>query len=133
MDIDRKRTIKSMLINVARIADKDYQRRVWIEASSLTECDSFDDAVCDFFQGSEDLIAKYKDFEITDNQIQLLTDFWNAFDTFVSSTERPYLEKDFIDTSEWTQIVDMAQKLLKAFGYKAVNGDAIPESNDQMG
>jgi hypothetical protein len=129
MQANKKQNAKTVLVDLARIADKDYQKRVWIEASSPNECDSFDDAVCDFFQGSEDLFEKRINFDITDYQFLLLSDFRAVFDDFVCSSVRPYLDKDFIDTPEWDKIVKKAQQVLDAFGYKSISGVAVPNTN----
>ena len=107
------------LINLLKIiediSNKEYQQRVWIEGKG-PECDDFDDTVCDFFGIGESIIEKHNIFEVTDNQHQLLTAFYNEFRVFSNDN---YWPQEFIDTPEWTKITEMAKEVLKAFDWKS--------------
>lgn len=112
----RKQKILEGFIDIfTRIACREYQKRVWIKGEG-SEVDDFDDTVCDFFVECDSILENYKDFNLTDNQYNLLKSFRGLFDSFVDG-DRPYLPKDFIDTPEWKRITDLAKKILKEFNY----------------
>ena len=113
MELNRQQILVGFLENLWRIADKNYQRRVWIEARG-PECHSFDDAICDFFGDGEGILEKYREFGLTDTQHKVLEIFTEKFQMFSDNNDFPEL---FIDTSEWNEITEMAKEVLKAFNY----------------
>ncbi|MCI0381630.1 MAG: hypothetical protein L0207_01050 [Chlamydiae bacterium] len=115
---EAKRDILNFVLDlVAAIADKEYQKRVWIRGEG-PQVDDFDETSDHFLHEGDGVIEKYKDFGITDIQYHLLVNFRNAFETFVDSPRRPYLPEEFIDTPEWAKMMNMAKEVLKAFNYK---------------
>ncbi|MES2344396.1 MAG: hypothetical protein V4494_00455 [Chlamydiota bacterium] len=106
-----------LLKTIESISNKKYQKKIWILAEG-PECDDFDETVCCFFEDADFIMKKYKDYEISEEQYQLLKKFYEEFETFADSDEREYLEKDFIDTPEWTHITEMAKNVLKVFNYR---------------
>ncbi|NNM44025.1 MAG: hypothetical protein HKM07_06745 [Chlamydiae bacterium] len=112
---EAKKDILNGFIDIlTRISSREFQKRVWIRGEG-PECDSFDDVVCEFFGEDEAILAKYKDFGITDFQYQLLVKFRDAFRAFTDKNNYP---EKFIDTPEWTRITEMAKEVLKAFNYQ---------------
>jgi hypothetical protein len=117
MNTHKKQIPRGFLDIIWGISSKEYQKRVWIEGKG-PECDDFDDTVCNFFQLGEPIFDDYKKFAITDSQYCLLKKFWIEFNAFVDSEKREYLEKDFINSPEWTNITDIAKEILQKFHYQ---------------
>jgi len=109
----KKHTLYDYIRLISHIQDKDYQKRIWIRGEG-PECQAFDDAVNDFFDIGDPILKEYKDFEITENQYQLLKKFRERFEMFSDENDFP---EEFIDTPEWARIMDMAKDVLKAFNY----------------
>ena len=114
MELNRQHVMNAFLKNLWRISDKDYQKRVWIEARG-PECHDFDEAVCDFFGDGEGILEHYQEFGLSIEQYQTLKVFSDKFDTFSRANDLPRL---FIDTSEWDEITKMAKEVLKVFNYQ---------------
>lgn len=98
---------------VKSIADRGYQKRIWILGEG-PEWDSFDDTVCNFFGNCDGVLNNYKDFGITESQYQILKNFRDEFDIFSNGN---HWLPDFIDTPEWEKIAEMAKEVLDAFNY----------------
>ena len=112
---EAKRDILNLVLGVtADIADKEYQKRVWIRAEG-PEWDDFDETCCHFFQEGDGVLEKYKAFGITENQYYILKNFRDVFRAFSNENDLP---QEFIDTPEWTRITEMATEVLKAFNYQ---------------
>ena len=110
MDTERKQIVQTFLGIVNHISDKDYQKRAWIKGEEA----DFDETCCVFFGIGDSIIEKYKDFEITEDQYQLLKKFRDELEKFSDNNDLPQL---FIDTPEWTKITLMAKKVLEVFNY----------------
>src|SRR5579872_5027740 len=107
----KKQILKCLLNYIADVADKEYQRRIWIRGEG-PEVDDFDETVNHFFGGIHDILEKYKDFGITENQCRILKEFRDEFDTFCRGPALEYyLPQLFIDTPEWTRITLMAKEV----------------------
>ncbi len=111
---ERKYIYFKFLKNIQLIADKEYQRRVWIRGEG-PECDDFDETCCRFFDDGDSVFQNYKDFWITNNQYEILKKFRDEFEVFADNNNWPQL---FIDTPEWDAIVEMAKEVLRAFHYR---------------
>lgn len=109
--IDRKQILTFFLEIIQYIADKELQKRTWVRGEGL-ECYGYDDIIEDFFHEGEEIIENYKDYKITDYQLQLLKELWKKLDPF---TEKHYLPAEFIDSPEWENIIEQVKKVLKAF------------------
>lgn len=118
MEIDRKQIVYSVLNTIHGISDKEYQKRVWIRGEG-PEVDDFDETCCNFFGDGDPLIKIYRDFEITENQYQVLKKFRDCFRAF---SDANYFPEEFIDTPEWAKIMNMATEVLKAFNYEKTRG-----------
>ncbi len=116
----RKQILDEFLKNLVRLSDEQYQERVWVLAEG-PECNDIDDAICDFFDDGDPILEKYKDFEITDDQYELLinlkgelrkfTDKYNVYFSYKST-------KKLISYSEWQEIRNQAKKVLNSFNFK---------------
>lgn len=113
-DEHKKYILNQFLRNISHISDREYQQRVWIEGRG-PECDDFVETVCHFFDDGDPILEKYKDYGITENQYNLLMEFHKNFDEFSGNNHWP---PEFISTSEWEKIMDMAKEILKAFNYQ---------------
>ena len=107
-------TFLSILDN---ISDKAYQKRIWITGEG-PEVDDFDETVCHFFQEGDAIIENYKEFGLTEHQHQLLKKFRDAFTDFA---DRHDLPEEFIDSPEWSKIMDLAKDVLKSFNFQKNN------------
>ena len=111
---EAKRDILNFVLErVANVANKEYQKRVWIRGDGPEE-DSFDDAVCDFFMECESILERNKDFSLDNLQYQLKI-FHDEFENFPMRHDWP---GDFIDTPEWEKIIDLAKEVLEGFQYQ---------------
>jgi hypothetical protein len=113
MKINRKQIMTTFLGILDNISDKEYQKRVWIRGEG-PEVDDFDETICHFFQEGNGIIEKYKDFGLTEHQYQILKKFRDLFEIFADTNDFP---QEFIDTSEWKEIMEMAKDVLKVFNY----------------
>ena len=116
MYIHRDQIINYLLGNVACIADQKYQERVWIKGEG-PECDDFNETVCQFFDAADPVLDDYKNFNISDSQYHLLTNFREKFEIFCNDHYEP---EQFISSPEWTHISEMAKAVLEAFNYKKI-------------
>ena len=112
-DEDRQHILKLFLGNIAGIADKEYQKRVWIRGEG-PECDDFTETCCEFFPVAEDVLKNYKQFNVTEIQRDILQKFYNDFSVFADDNNWPEL---FINTTEWAQIMEIAKEVLKTFNH----------------
>ena len=113
----KKRLLGYYLKNISHIASREYQERVWIRAEG-PEVDDFTETVCYFFDLGDPILENYKEYKISEEQYQILLKFRNFFESFVDLDDRPYLEKDFIDTPEWQSVMNRAKEVLQAFHYQ---------------
>lgn len=117
-DEAKKDILNCVIDRIAAIADKEYQKRVWIHGKG-PEVDDFDETVCHFFQEGDGVLERYKDFGLTETQYLLLKNFRDEFDHFCRGPAlKYYLPQAFIDTTEWSKIVEKANEVLEAFNYK---------------
>ena len=110
----KKQILNSVLETIEGISDKEYQKRVWIRGEG-PEVDDFDETCCNFFGDGDGVIEKYKDFGIPDSQYRILKRFRDRFRVFSDKSDFP---EEFIDTTEWAGIMNLARDVLKAFNYK---------------
>ena len=113
---EKKQIVKGFVDIFFRIADKEYQKRVWIRGEG-PECDDFTDVTCDFFGECDSIIDNSEYFGITQLQKKMLILFRSLYSDFLKEKNK-YPNPDFIDSPEWTKITMMARKVLQAFGYK---------------
>src|SRR5574342_867345 len=115
----KKQIIEGFIDIFTRIASKEYQKRIWINGEG-PEVDDFDDTVNEFFVECDSILENYKDFGLTSKQYQLLANFRNVFDKFVTESKHYPSQyfPDSIDTPEWEKITEMAKEVLKVFHYK---------------
>jgi hypothetical protein len=83
-----KQILEAFLGNLACLADKSYQERVWVRAEG-PECDDIDDTVCDFFD-DDFVIKKYKDYSITEDQIKSLIKLHENLRVFTDTYGGPF-------------------------------------------
>ena len=114
MNINRQQIMSGFLESIASVADKDYQKRIWIRGEG-PECDNFDEFVTYFFDESTAILESYRDFEITEKQCQLLKKFHENLEVFCDENDHP---EEFIDSTEWARIMEMAKEIMKAFNYQ---------------
>lgn len=122
MEINRKQILEGFLIDISDIADKEYQRRIWIRGEG-PECDDFTGIVCRYSSAAESILEKYKEYGISDSQLYVLKQFHDEFKKFWKENDLPQL---FIDTPEWTKITLKAKEVLQAFDYITPEGYLKP-------
>lgn len=114
MEINRRQIMKTFVRIVEHLADKNYQKRIWIRGEG-PEVDDFDETVCHFFQEGDGIMEKHQDFGLTEPQYQMLKKFRDQFKIFADQNDYP---SEFINTPEWEEITQMAKEVLKAFNYQ---------------
>lgn len=111
---DKKNILNHHLDNIWGISNKDYQRRIWIHGEG-PECGDFDETCNRFFPTIYDILENYKDFKIKENQYLILKKFTEEFAKFSDDNYHP---ERFIDSPEWTQIMERAKEVLTTFNYQ---------------
>ncbi len=114
-DNEKKDILKQYLRYISHISDKEYQIRKWIHGEPPGT--DFDEMVCQFIDIGDPILANYKKFQITENQYLILKQFRDKFSDFADSHNSP---SDFIDTPEWTEITEMAKRVLRVFSYSYI-------------
>jgi len=114
MEIDRKQVMEWFLLNLYYISNKEFQIRVWIQGAG-PECHDFDEAVNNFFEDCDPILAHYQAYGIAESQYQALKIFRDEFRIFADNN---YSEFEFIDTPEWARIRSLAKDVLAAFDYQ---------------
>lgn len=65
-----------------------------------------------------EIIARYKDYEITDNQIQVLRRFHDALKAYREKTQNFQNFRKIVEDPEWQHIQALAQEVVKVFEYE---------------
>jgi hypothetical protein len=113
-DMDRKQILEALIRTVEHISDKEYQKRIWIRGEG-PEVDDFDETVCFFFGNGDPILENYKDFGITEIQYKPLK---KLRDELRIIADEYYLPQEFIETPEWTNVMNLAKDVLEEFNYK---------------
>lgn len=111
---ERNYILNEFLGEISRIADKEYQKRIWIRGEG-PECGDFDEVVCRYSSSIDSIFKESKEYGISDMQLNILKKFHKEFEKFWQENDLPQL---FIDTPEWTKITLMANEVLQAFDYQ---------------
>ena len=114
-DVVKKQIMETFIESIDIIADEEFQKRVWIEGRG-PECHSYDDFVNYFFNTSESILSKYISFNITDNQMKILKNFHDTLEDF--NCKNSYEPQDFISSTDWKKIIEIAKKVLNSFNYR---------------
>ncbi len=109
----RQHRLRNLLKMIDIISDRDYQQRVWIDEDPTGT--DFNETCNRFFDYGDRVLEHYKDYLITDIQYQALKKFWDKFSTFINENNCPC---EFIDTSEWKEIMELAKEVLRASDYR---------------
>jgi hypothetical protein len=106
----RTNILASILETIEEVSSKGYQKMVWIRGEGPW-VDDFDEAVNYFVDAAGDVIDRYQEFKLTEEQYQILKTFRDKFKVFADENDYPEL---FIDTPEWTKVVNRAKEVLHA-------------------
>jgi hypothetical protein len=120
IDIDYDPTMENFLLKTFAISSKDFQRRVWIQGIG-PECDDFDENVIVFFQYSEWLLQEPDKYRLNSNQVKLIKRLVEKYAAFCDKSDLDldyYMPERFIDFPEWTEITEIAKKVIDSFNYK---------------
>lgn len=107
---NRKDILNSFLETIKSISDIEYQRKAWIRGEPPGT--DFDETVNNYSLDAEGILEHYKDFEITETELQVLKKFDEQFRDFYRKNNWP---QEFIDTPEWEKIMNFAKNVLKSF------------------
>jgi hypothetical protein len=110
--------IKYMTLDrIFSVSSEDYQKRIWINCENPKIVDSIDETICDISL-YRDLLEfdKYEGYDMTEDQKQILKNFFIEFDNF-------YLNNDintpeFMDGDDWKHVMEVAKGVLKAFDFQ---------------
>ena len=106
----RKDILNGLLETIETISDAEYQRRAWIHGEAPGT--DFDETVNNYSLDAEGILENYKDFKITETEVQILKKFDERFRDFYRKNHWP---PKFIDTPEWKKITVMAKEVLGSF------------------
>jgi hypothetical protein len=110
-DSNKKQILTTLIENIAHVADEEYQRRVWIEGRG-PECEDFDEFTSYFFDESNAILEKYKDFNLTEIQHQVLEKFCRDLYNFFLYNYHPI---EFVSDPAWKEIIETAKEVLREF------------------
>ena len=110
---NRKDILNGLLETIESISDVEYQIRTWLQGKPPGT--DFDETVNNYSLDAEGILGYYKDFGITEAQFRILRKFDERFRDFYENNSWP---PNFINTPEWTGIINMAKDVLVAFDYK---------------
>lgn len=113
-DQEKKQILDNYIGIVHDISNKEYQIRVWIEQRG-PECDSFEDAVCDFFSMGNYIMDNPIEYGLADAQHKILQLLRYQLREFLADN---YWFPFLIETPEWKQIINTAKEVLEMFDYR---------------
>lgn len=119
MDIikkNKKYSIDLFMDILTGLANKEYQRRVWIEGRG-PQVDSYEDTVCEFFSEVINIIIYPKNYDISNFQYKLILNLYRKFDLFYKKWGAD-MPEFFIDTDEWNSITEISKEILILFNYQ---------------
>ena len=109
--------VRELLRVVNRIADRDYQERVWLNAAG-TEVDSWEETICQFFDDyqADLLLAEGNEaLAITPLQYAKLVSFKEALDRYARRFPDVISNRVVLEDPEWTKIIEMAKEVRQVF------------------
>ena len=109
---------ESLLRRIYWVSDRDIQDRWCLQESGPKQ--TFEALMNDIFKISKiaEIIAHYKDYEIRDNQIQVLRRFHDALKVYREKTQDFQNLRKIVDDPEWHHIQALAQEVVKVFEYE---------------
>lgn len=110
----RMEIIQTLIRIIHHFSDKEYQKRIWIEERG-PECDSYDDAVCIFYDMGDPVMDNPSEYKLTDPQVNIFKIFREELEEFSDENHWPPF---FIDSPEWDQIIRRAKEVLEVFNYE---------------
>jgi len=119
MNINQKRHVflQCFLKNLQHIADRKYQKRVWVLREG-DEVEDLDDAICDFFDDGDLILDEYESYGISKDQRQKLLELRNALDIFIEKNkvfDSMFTSEFLTALPQWDDITKKAQGILKTF------------------
>jgi hypothetical protein len=107
----RKRISNEFLKSAAHISHREYEEKIWAFGEESEE-DGLDKTISYLIDASASIIENYKDYEITNDQWNLLKNFHDQLKAY--SNASPLLR----GAHEWGEIRKTAKEMLKAFNYE---------------
>jgi hypothetical protein len=108
-----KQNLETLLRNIDLISHTKPQKRKWIFAE-VSQTNDFDECVSSFFGQSDSILKNYKEYEISDEQYQILKKFHDEFRIFMDENQ---FTEEFTDLPEWKKIIALSKEVLTAFNY----------------
>lgn len=112
-----KEILKYILLNrIYSIADSSVQARWRLQEKALDEIEAI---INDIFKTAkiEKIIDHYKDYEMAENQLQSLRQFYNALKAYQAKVMGKDL-KTIIEDPQWHQIQALAKEVVEIFDFK---------------
>jgi hypothetical protein len=108
----------SLLNGIYYLTDPGTQAR-WCMQEKASE-QLFDELLNGMFKKCKfsEVVAHYKDYEITDDQAQALRGFYQALKAYREKTQDARTIREVLNDPEWHQIQALAGEVVKAFDYK---------------
>lgn len=116
--------LQTLLLSICPFTSLSYQRSVW----GNKECKNYDrylpcveDCLGDIYLLMQDIAS----FNITQEQLDLITHFDTLLSTFHNQSKTRYLSEDFTKTQEWNDIVNAAIAVLASFKFDATENGVM--------
>ncbi len=110
---------KSLLRLIYWIADPEIFKQKSLQERPNTEKNPFEEFMDDIFRSSkfEEIIAQYKEYEITESQLILLKSIRDKLKLYKEKTPKPHNLIEVLEDPEWHQIQILATEVVNAFGF----------------
>lgn len=115
----REEELKSFLDLLCIIADKEYQKKFWISKESHVYDDINYKLLC-FVDLVDNFIDQYKNYQITNHQLEKLIELNNKIDFFLGEYAvcwGVYSTKHLIGLPEWIEIQQLSMTFIKSFNH----------------
>jgi len=117
MDISRearKSIMLSLLYAISQLSDEEYLQKAWVERKSPEDFDEFTN---NYLREFESMNKNYKFFGLSEFQHEKWDNFYKAYHYFCYNNQYDDNPELFIHSSEWREIMALAQEVLKVFNY----------------
>jgi hypothetical protein len=109
-----------LLDTIKDISRSDYQEKYWMKLRK-PDSNSYEEVMKKFFQiyKAQALINHYKEYEITENQLEKLIKLYEALKAYREKKQDVQDLREIINDPEWHQIRALAGEVVKVFEYKS--------------
>jgi predicted nucleotide-binding protein (sugar kinase/HSP70/actin superfamily) len=111
-NIDRKQIMTTFLLAISRLADEDYQKRIWIQELG-PECEDYADFINYFLYEGREILKDPLNFNLKSNQLAKLKQLQKEVEEF--NKKNSTCPEKFTSCFDWKKIINTAKEFLKSF------------------